>query len=69
MPDGFAFRDNKYGLTACSADSEESGDIDGVKVIDPTTNSFGFITSHIGDGLVFEYTNEKYSFVVSGHWK
>jgi hypothetical protein len=69
MPEGFVFRDNRYGLVACSADSELSGDIDGAKVAEPTTTSFRFITSHITEGMVFEYTDEKFSFVCSGHWK
>jgi hypothetical protein len=69
MPGGFMLRDNRYGLVAGSADSEVSGDIDGAKVAEPTTTSFRFITSHITEGMVFEYTDEKFSFVVSGHWK
>jgi hypothetical protein len=69
MPEGFVFRDNKYGLVATSANSELSGDIDGAKVAEPTTTSFRFITSHITEGMVFEYTDEKFSFVCSGHWK
>ncbi len=69
LPDGYSFRDTLYGLSGMSLDADEGGAIDGIKGTKRTLTSFALITSHIDEGLAFEYSDEQFSFIVLGHWK
>jgi hypothetical protein len=69
LPSGMAFVDTNYGLSGMSMAAESGGAIDSLKCINQQTDSFTLQTSHLESGLVLEYTQEKFSFIASGHWK
>lgn len=69
FPAGYEFRDNLYGMTATSMLADDGGSIDGVKSFDPTPTGFKVQTVHLEEGLVMAFTQEMFSFMITGHWK